>query len=118
MVYIFANYYSPLLLFDLYFFVVSPRLECQHYGNLTDASRFWDANIIPGRDVGRTCQDSLFTKQWTRFLSQNGTDAVLADNCPSVITDIAGYMDRPPCGAMYRGWIKGSHPTEEGGNHI
>lgn len=97
------------------------RLECQNYVNVTDNSRFWNSNQTSGSDINTQLQDSLFTKDWTRFLGSNSTnvfDAVIPDKCISVLTETSGFMDRSPCGAIYRGWMHNSHPAVTNGKCV
>ena len=103
--------------------LVSPRIECQNYVNVTDSTRQWEAKETSGAFILRDCQDPIFTTQWTRFLNFNNSentreilDIQIAEGCISKLYDsAANVVNNPPCGALYCGWIDGKHPTKEEG---
>ena len=86
---------------------------CQQYVNVTDPSRFWNTKKRKVSEIELTCQDQQFL-EWTRFLYDNTTNAMIPQNCTPSHPDLL----TPPCGSIYRGWIQGSHPSPEDGKNI
>lgn len=85
---------------------------CRNYVNVSDHSRFWNIKERSVSDIERSCQDQL--PYWTRFIYDNTTNAIVPHNCTTSQPD----FPNPPCGSLYRGWIKGEHASPKEGNNI
>ena len=94
---------------DSFFFSAS---SCKSYVNITDYSRFWDAQERSLSAIGDSCQDRQFVT-WTRFIYDNTTNAMIPHNCTPSQTNLTN----PPCGSVYRGWINEEHPSPEDGKY-
>ena len=92
---------------DSFFFSES---SCKRYVNVTDHSRFWDAQERSLSEIDDSCQDKQFPT-WTRFIYDNTTNAMIPNNC----NESESKLPNPPCGSLYRGWIQGEHPSPEDG---
>jgi len=67
----------------------------------------------------KECDDDKKFKPglWYRFQFVADEHSMkLAENCPSIVTNQTYLTNRIFCGAQYRGWIQGSHPTIEEGS--
>ena len=80
---------------------------------MTDHSRFWSARERSVLEIQLSCQDQPFTV-WTRFIYDNTTNAIIPHNC----TPSQAYLQNPPCGSLYRGWIQGERPSPEDGKDV
>ena len=87
--------------------------HCRNYVNVTDPSRFWNAQSRSISIIKFFCQDQQFPF-WTRFLYDNTTNAMIQETCTPSKAD----LPNPPCGSLYRGWIQGEHPSLKDGKHI
>ena len=93
--------------------------QCHKYTVIKDASRRWSA-ISDLSDVlnTTTCKDdSAFPQNaWVRFDKENENGTLrLAHDCPGAISDASLLKTKSYCGALFRGWIKGDHPSVEEG---
>lgn len=91
-----------------------PRMECSRYINVTDNGRYWDSY----GPLSSQCGDVNHTTQWSRFITDSITDAMIPEGCPSMSSSKNISLKNVPCGAVYRGWINGQHPTAAEGNFV
>ena len=94
---------------DSFFFSGS---SCTSYVNVTDHSRFWDAQERSLPDIEGSCQGRQFPF-WTRFIYNNTINAMIPHSC----NQSKAKLPKPPCGSLYRGWIQGEHPSPEDGKY-
>ena len=86
--------------------------SCKRYVNVTDHSRFWDAQERSLSNIEASCQDQQFPI-WTRFIYDNTTNAMIPNSC----NQSEAKLPKPPCGSLYRGWIQGKHPSSKDGKY-
>ena len=83
--------------------------------------REWNTLTTLNTKVPICIDDNTFVqRKWIMFAREGDVSQSmrLAENCPSLVTNASSLLKDGSlyeCGAVYRGWIEGSHPTSHEG---
>ncbi|XP_066919339.1 uncharacterized protein [Clytia hemisphaerica] len=93
--------------------------QCHNYTVIKDETRRWSAiSDLESVLNTTTCKDdSAFPQNtWIRFDKEIGNGTLrITNDCPSVSTNQTWLRTNSLCGALFRGWIKGEHPSVDEG---
>ena len=103
--YILIWYFSSASIFDI--------CTSKEYVVINDERQWNKRSSLPS---GNDCyDDEPFTSEaWVRFETMQNQSMRVAENCPRTV-ETSSEGDAHFCGAIYRGWVRGNHPTMDEG---
>ena len=117
--------YNHLFLHTLSFNSLPPAQtatpQCESYRALKEDNREWARKSSALIEPGSGCNDdqTFEWNTWVRFQAETTNNSMMiADGCLSTVHNTTALLKHSYCGALYRGWIMGGHPSIEEGRRL